>query len=110
MLKSTSPLCYECERYGHYDYPYISKNLYTDIVHINDFDNLRIAIDAIVESNTFTLDEIHVYEKSISDDQYALIESSIPSYDVRHSLSTPRIELGTEHEIVVIVSLLSSCG
>jgi len=51
-------------------------------------------------SSTPALDEIHVYEESISDVHDALVESSTPSHDVRCSLFTLKIEEEIEHEIV----------
>ena len=79
-------------------------------MHIEDIDNSRTVkdvhipfeitsdVDELIKSSTSALDEIHVHEESISNNQDTLVESSTPSRDVRCSLSTPTIEEEIEHE------------
>jgi len=82
-------------------------------VRTDDIDNSRIIVDVhipsevtsdildeLVKSNTPALEEIHVREESIIGVQDTLLESSIPSHDVRCSPSKPTIKKEIEHDIV----------
>ena len=96
--------CSKCEEFRHYDYLCALKSIYIDIVRIDDFHSLRIAkdvhipfevtsdVDELIKSSTPALNKIYVHKVSINDVQNALLEFSIPSDDVRCSLSTSTIE------------------
>ena len=131
----SSVKCSKCGEYEHYDYECPSMSQHTNDVQIDNIDNSRIIedvhspsevtsnVDDLIESNTLTLNEIHVNEENISDVQDALVESSSPiCYDIdvsedntsdlehvlvessmpvqiaRYSLVIPMIEIGIEHE------------
>ena len=79
----------------------------------DDIDNSRIIVDVhipsevtsdildeLVKSNTPALEEIHVREESIIGVQDTLLESSIPSHDIRCPPSKPTIKKEIEHDIV----------
>ena len=72
-----------------------------DEIHAHE-ESISDVQDALAESGTLALDEIHVHDESINDIHDALVEFSIPSHDVRCSLSTPTIQEDIEHEIVAI--------
>lgn len=57
-------------------------------------------VDVLAEFNAYVPTEIHVYKKSTSDVQDVWVESNTLEHDARCSISTPKIEEKTEHEIV----------
>ena len=83
--------CSKCEGHGHYDYQCPLESLHVRIVPCDNIDDLKVNEDvnilpeiisnvenALVDSSTLIIDEVHMSSDSTGDDVDEIVESNIP--------------------------------